>query len=283
MTDEIQAGLDVVEQPVTQDETTQEQPIETNDTEADPVNNDTPELTEAERAEEEKINAIVKKRIHREAKKVAQANQEAEFWKQEALKQKQATEAIPQQPVYDNKPQLAQFNNNWEAYTEAVADWKLQSYVRQQEQVKVQAEQKQLVENYTKREQAFAKVNPDYHEAIADVANVPVHNDIRQVIWESDAGPALAYHLAQHTDEIERLNNLPQHKRLLELGKLEDRFAKKTINKTTTTRPAPAPIKPVGGSAPVISKSIFDMSREELRAHFNAENKAKLAKKFGKR
>lgn len=241
--------------------------------------NNTEEKSTADVSEEDKINAIVKKRVARENRKVTQAQQEADFWKAEALKNQQATSQSQQQEV-SSKPSLAQFNNDYEAYTDALTEYKLQQRDIQQLQQKRQDEQTKLASNYAKLEADFVKINPDYFDALEDIASVPVHNDIRQAIWESDIGPALAYHLAQNPDEIENLNSLSSHKRLLELGKIEDRLMPKKANATKApTKATPAPVTPVNGKAPNLGKSIYEMSKDELRAHLQQENKAAIAKR----
>ncbi len=226
---------------------------------------------------EEQRKSGFEKRVHKLNQKISAAEQEANFWKAEALKNAQAQQAQrPAEPMAaPGKPTLEQCGGNWEVYTDAVAEWKVSQYAAQQKHV-------QTLNNYQNRVAEFAKTAPDFHEALADVANTPVHNDIKEVIFESDAGPAIAYYLAQNPDEIAKLNAMDAKKRLLMLGKLEDKFDKKPLTMAKSTKSAPAPVKPVSGAAPAANKSVYDMSKEELRKYLSDQNKAELARRRGR-
>src|SRR4029434_2460073 len=60
----------------------------------------------------------------------------------------------------------------------------------------------------------------------------------RRAIVESELGPQLLYHLATHTDEAERIAELPELRQIAELGKLETQLTRtshKTRNATLRT------------------------------------------------
>ena len=66
------------------------------------------------------------------------------------------------------------------------------------------------------------------------------------------------------------------------MGKLESAVSAKTTVKTPKLSSAPKPISPVSGKAPSIGKSIYQMNKDELRAHLRDENKASIKRKLGR-
>ena len=198
-----------------------------------------------------------------------QVEQEREYWKQEALKQQQIqqqkNESI-QQPIVNDKPQMAHFNT-MEEYTDALTDWKFNArdaQVRNQQAIEAATQKRN---DYAAKADKFASETEDFQEVMADAANIRMdkENIILDTIMESDVGPQLAYYLAKNESEITRLKNLPPLKRAVELGKLEDKVATKKVNQPNAKK-VPAPVNPVNGSNKISSKSEYEMSAEELFA-----------------
>ena len=165
-----------------------------------------------------------------------------------------------------DKPKFSDFND-LEAYTEAVTDWKSQ---RALTQVQQQTQVQQLAQTYEQRLAQYRTEVPDFDDVMTEFVedygdvNVP---EIVQVAMESNVGPQLAYYLAKNTEEVERIAKLPSHRRLLELGKLEDRLSRpKTTNSVAEpvkkVTSAPPPVKPVRGTGKVESST--DLSDPNL-------------------
>lgn len=97
----------------------------------------------------------------------------------------------------------------------------------------------------------------DFDDVIAGAAKdrkIPVH--IERAIVESEYGPQLAYHLAKNPDEEARIFGLTPAKALLELGKIQDSYERRSSVKVkSTTEPAlPKPtVETTRAPAPVSS------------------------------
>jgi signal recognition particle GTPase len=210
------------------------------------------------------------KRFAKLTKQAAARDQEIEFWKTEALKGRQPVQdqIQDQYQAPQGKPTAAQYGNDIEAYTEALTDWKMDEKFAQQN---AQKQQMSTMDTYNSRAAEFAKSTPDFAEVLADSNDIPCAPEIHQALLDSDVGPQMAYHLANNIDELERLNAMTPHRRLLELGKLEDRLTKAPAPKAKVN--APAPVRPVAGPAGEQTKSIYEMSPKELMQHRNAADR----------
>ena len=77
--------------------------------------------------------------------------------------------------------------------------------------------------------------------------------------------------MAKNVDEIDRINSLSPQRRLIELGKIENRLNKTAPVVARVTKAAPAPVKPVAGGAPIAQKSVYEMTAQELMRHRNEQ------------
>lgn len=203
------------------------------------------------------------KRIERFNQKLSAKDQEIEYWRQVALK----GQAPQQQPTADGvasgiKPKFSDFNDI-EAYAEALTDWKLSHSLSQVQQ---QTAMMQTAKTYEARLEQFKKTAADFDdvmtEFVEDYGNMNVP-EVIQVAYESDVGPQLAYHLAKNPTEFERIAKLPSHRRLLELGKLEDKISAQSqtaapAKETKKISAAPKPVQPVKGTGKVESLDLSD-------------------------
>lgn len=213
------------------------------------------------------------KRVSKLNQKIELQRQEAEYWKDQALRNQQPQQKAIVQDEYQipAKPTFAQYNDI-DAYTDAVTDWKLLKL--EVDNIKRTESQKQAqnIDTYNKRVAEYVKTNPDFTEAVAENGDTYCAPEIHEIAIESEVGPAIVYYLSKNVDEIDRINKLTPKRRLVELGKLEERLSKaqdapsKVVVKTQ--RDAPAPIKSVKGAA-VTTKSVYEMSPSELIAHRN--------------
>ena len=203
------------------------------------------------------------KRLERaKAKEREAATAEIEYWKQQA-QSKQAPQ-VPTVQVSQDKPQLGQYETV-EGYTEALTDWKLdQRFAAQQQQTM----QQKSLGNFQTRMEAFAAKTPDYVAAVQslidDYKNVNVE-ELNKFCLDSEVGPELAYHIAKNPHLMDKILELPSHRRYVELGKLEDKFSKKEIIPPKVSK-APAPITPEKGST-ISEKTLTDpnLSQAEYR------------------
>lgn len=229
---------------------------------SDTVENDTVEETQDDTQDSDKPakpRRGFERRIEKMNQRLVQREQEIDYWRSLALKSSQP-ETVNPAPVPTDRPKFTDFNDI-EAYTEALTDWKLNQGLAQ---IQAQTQIQSITRTYEQRLQDFKQQTPDFdsvmQEFIADYGDEQIP-EIVEVAMDSEHGPALAYYLAKNTEEVERLKALPSRRRLLELGKLEDRLAKPVANTAEPakkiSRAAP-PVNPVKGRAPVEVNDLAD-------------------------
>lgn len=102
---------------------------------------------------------------------------------------------------------------------------------------------------------------PDY-DAVARSPNVQITPSMAEVIYDSEAGPEIAYHLGKNPAEAARIAALPAIRQAAELGRLE---AKISAPKPLPKQP-PAPVNPVSAIAAGGTKDPETMSMSEYAA-----------------
>lgn len=153
--------------------------------------------------------------------------------------------------------------DDYESYLIAIAEHRIEQKFnarRIEEKSKQVAEEKtKLVNSFLTKVGEFSKTANDYSSVVND--KVPINESMRDVIFASDNGPAIAYYLGKNLDEANKIWELPPHIAAYELGKIESKITAQKSKKPTN---APAPIADIG-SREKVTKSIDDMSNEEYR------------------
>lgn len=247
----------------TVDSSADQQSSESREPDSDAAEDTAAEATQEDTSESEKTakpRRGFERRIERMNQKLAQREQELDYWRGLALKSN-LPETPQSAPVPTGRPQFADYNDI-ESYTEALTDWK---FNQQMAEFRAQTNLQSVTQTYEQRLADFRQKQPDFDQVmndfIADYGDEQVP-EIVEVALESEQGPALAYYLAQNTDEVERIKSLPPRRRLLELGKIEDRLAKpaaRPVEPQKISRAAP-PVKPVRGSSPAEVTDLRDPS-----------------------
>lgn len=189
------------------------------------------------------------------------------------------------------KPKVEDFET-YEEFTEALTDWKLEQRVQKLEKDRAEQErQREVKQAFSTQKQAWdgrlaesKAAHDDYDDRMADVSDVELPAHVDQAIFESENGPELAYHLAGHRDELERIVKLSPLSAVRELGRIEAQLktppkpaaGDKTRTPAVTPRvtSAPKPISPVGGAASGGTPSLNDAA---LASDFNAWEKQRRA------
>jgi hypothetical protein len=182
-----------------------------------------------------------------------EAERDRDFWREQALKaqpQQQPPPAQAPQPSQgDEEPDPAAYTygETDAAYIRDLARFEARQEFHEAAQRAAQAEhatrvQAEFEANAAKvaeqHEDFFEVVGPDYSRA----ANL-CSPDMAAAMLESEAGPALAYHLAKNPAEARRIAALPTHTaQIRELTKLETRL--------TAPPPAPPPPPPRSNAPP---------------------------------
>lgn len=232
--------------------------------------------TTAEESEEHQKKTGFEKRVSKLNQRIADKEAEAVYWRQLALQNQTAQTAQQPQQIPDQKPTLAQYNNDFEAYTNATVEWRLQQTLTQQAQ-------QQVAQSYQQKESEFEKTHPDYRDLVASV-DTPLPRDMLEALAHANNGPAIAYYLAQNEDQLDKLVKMSTGQRLLEMGKIQyivESQNKPATAKTITAKPAkvaPAPIETVKGSGSGSSmgeKSVYEMTAEEVNRAYHEKMRGK--------
>lgn len=192
------------------------------------------------------------KRISKEVARKNAALQEVAYWKKVALEKGVANEKPQAETKVETKPKFADYNDI-EAYTDAMTDWKMEKKLQEVQQT---SKANTVVKNYNDRIAEFEKTRPDFKEVLAE-SELTVSDAAKELIFDSEVGPAIVLYLAENEDEAHRINGMSAVRQLAELGKLETKLTPKVKEKKVTSN-APAPIKPVQGGAPITTKSLDD-------------------------
>ena len=253
---------------------------------------DTSEGDEGE-GEEEDEAPKPKKGKNGFTKRIAKLNARAERLEAEnaelkrlaGVKPAAAAEETPALPVDSNgkpvRPKLSDYPT-YEAhedalavYEEALADWTFEDRTKRQT---AQAKQTEAAKAWEDRTEKIRVKHPDYNEKInaLQIPNTPAVPVVRDAIAESEVGPEILYHLAQHPDEAKRILTLSPVRAVVELGKLEAKLtppAAAPKQKTKVTS-APDPVTPVGGKGTASPKPLHevdDFSEYEKRRKAGAK------------
>jgi hypothetical protein len=84
-----------------------------------------------------------------------------------------------------------------------------------------------------------------------------ISGPVKELIFDSDVGPAIALHLAENEELAERIKGMSVVRQVAEIGKLEATLTQKKVDKKVVSK-APAPVSPIKGGAPVTAKSLDD-------------------------
>lgn len=235
-----------------------EEPEESNDD-----NSEIDKENDEEEEERPKKKGGFKRRIEKLNSKISQAEQEREYWKQEALKAKQPdrSEAKP-----EGKPSPGDFETH-DDYVEALTDWKLdqklQAQSAKQKESQIKSEQQARIQTHLDRIQSFVKEHEDFEETMMEVDDVPISIAVQELILESENGPELMYELAKNRKEFEKICKLSPLAAARAMGAFEAKLGKQTQPKTTK---APPPIRPVGSKASAgVTKSPDEMDFQEYK------------------
>ena len=165
-----------------------------------------------------------------ERKKRQEIKEDRDFWYKVAT----GEIANPAKTEPTDKPKPEQFSD-YDEYVEALADYKAELAINRRmestqkltrEQV-AQREEQRLLQKAAKDAEEASKRYQDFGEVVKAV-NLP--SDTLKAMYASDVGADIAYYLGKNQAELERISELPIHKQVMELGKLEVKLTTKQAN-----------------------------------------------------
>lgn len=164
-------------------------------------------------------------------------------------------------PEGASKPASDSFET-YDEYVDALTDWKVdQKLAKTSSETATRTEGMVRQANWSSKMEAAQSLLPDFATVVGS-SEVPVSPHVAEALMDSDRGPELAYHMAQHPEVADRLNKLSPVKAAIELGRLETALAAPVVKPTTK---APAPITPIRPGA-TRQADLSKLSGEEYRA-----------------
>lgn len=222
--------------------------------------------TQPEEQPRDEKGRFVQQRINELTRYRRDAERARDFYRQqyEAAQKAQPAPA----PQSEKPPTLADYNFDSDAWATAHEEYitrKMKSMTEQQfRQKEEERTAQQAKQQFETRSQAFAKDHANYGEALATLdATVQFQPQIVEAIALSEHGPAVAYHLANHLDEADRIARLPPHLAAVQLGRIE---ALVSAPKPTPVTNAPKPSPTLSGGSLANRGIRPDMSYEEYKA-----------------
>lgn len=203
------------------------------------------------------------KRIGKLTYEMREAQRERDYWREQALGAKKATDTSDtteesntgndiEMPV---PPTLEGVEFDEAKYSQAMAKWAVdcaeamdaQKTASQKATQEMESAQEQMI-TFFEKENTFSESKDDY-EDVAKNPDLEINETMRDVLFASDMGPQILYHLGENPSEASRISRLPPMTAALEIGKLEARLTTPIKSKTSS---APAPVKTAvkGASAP---------------------------------
>ena len=197
----------------------------------------------------------VQERIDEVTRARRQAERDADYWRNEALKSREPQPTQPQQqaaPESDEpNPENYTYGEGDAQFIRDLARYETRREFAEQARIQqVQQAAQAIEQTWEQRQQDFAKAAPDYFEAID--GEWICSETMADAIRTSDEGAAVAYHLAKNPTEAHRIAGLPPLAQVRELGKLEGRLSAQRAPEPSPpiklVSDAPSPTPQVRGS-----------------------------------
>ena len=200
------------------------------------------EPPEAEETETDEVEEHPKKKSgsQRLKDKLQRVEEEKEFWRQEALKTK--SPEVPTTKAPQGEPKIDDFGTH-EEWMKASIRFEATRLMAEERAREESARASQSWNE--KAEKAKAKYE-DFDDALQSAPNpAPA---VLKVIQKSPVGADIAYHLATHGTEYQRINSMAPEDAAYELGQLALKFIAPVEPPPKKTTKAPAPIVPLAPS-----------------------------------
>ncbi len=176
----------------------------------------------------------------------------------------------------EKEPTLEDFSD-YDSFYKALAKYEAKQLVRQElKQKELNERATQSLNLWNQKVSEIRKELPDYDDVVSEYDDVPVRQEILNVMQESDIGPKIAYHLAKNPELLSAINNdkVSALQIAKQLGIIEAQLSANLQTQKPVARvtKSPAPITPVKRSAP----STVDLSALDTDAFIkfrNSQNK----------
>ena len=152
-------------------------------------------------------------------------------------------------------PKLEQFDYDEAKYQAALIEYTRAEARREVETLLARKEaenaERAKAQTFEKRQAEFLAKRPDYAEKVLRDVTLPISPTMAEVIKESEAGPELAYYLAENRELAAQIAKLPERAAARELGRIEAKLEaqREAVSKPPAAAPT-APPKPKVSEAP---------------------------------
>lgn len=214
-------------------------------------------------------------------RKIEKLTQEAEFWREQALKNPQKqSDSRETRPTEEKVPKLDDFDS-YDEYVRADARYQARQEVKktldERDQTarheSLKAEKAKRIEGYHERENTARERYADFDDVVSG-SDAPMTEAMRDAVLESDMGPEVVYYLAQNPEKAAAMTKMGVTALNREVGRIEAMIEKQPSEseaapQNSDKRPtkAPAPIKAVNtGTAKTGETYRKDMSQQEFNA-----------------
>ena len=256
---------------------------ETEETETEENEETSEELeAKAKEASKPKKKGGFQKRIDKLNTRLSAAEQQAEYWRAQALSAKPATETkVEAKPDLSKKPKADDFKTADE-YQEALTDWKVDQRLAKKDQeerdTKVKNEFQSRIQKHNDRIMALKSTKEDWGDIEDTFKVVPLSLTVQEAILDSDDSAAIVYELGKDRAELERICKLGAVAAAKAIGKIEAKLVKPSSSpeKKETKTAAPKPITPVrakGSSTPKVFKP--NMTQKEYESWRSEQSKSR--------
>lgn len=221
--------------------------------------------------EVDRIAAKIKKNERYRTKKEV----EAYYQGRESAQPKPAEKPAAAAPADDKPPSREQYDT-YEAFLDAKAEYTgrkaAHEYrVKAEAEAKAEAQARAAEERVQSFRSKLVEKYPDIAERAEAIGHVNMPSGMSEAIAESDFGPDIINHFVDNPKDFERIAALSPSAAIREVGKLEARLegaAQKPAPTPEAKTPskAPAPLKPVGGTAVIGDSEPSHDKPDEWRA-----------------
>ncbi len=166
------------------------------------------------------------------------------------------------EPQVSREPKLADYGNNLEEFLKARDAWKENSEKQSAELER----RKATVDSYNEKVSKARAEYDDWDEVVAG-SKITVPQAAIDAAVDLDNGPDVAYYLATHPEEAEKLMDLSAIRVVHAVGKISDKLAAERVAPPPKPKvKPPEPLAPVGASATRSGLSLDELSpREYIR------------------
>lgn len=202
---------------------------------------------EAEKADEGKRN--------RTREYIQRINGENADMRRRLAELERAQSSTPNTPQRQSQgaPTLEQYNYDFTAWNEAnreyLIDQAKQGWTKEQKQAETQRQQQETIQRYEQRAAEFADDHPDFVEVVGSIDPQFLTVEVQAAIMGHEMGPQIAYHLANHEDDLWQLASIRADLMPAAVARLASRLGAAPPAPVQASAPTPQP-KPITQAPP---------------------------------